>query len=377
MKSNPVHQAQRLILVLGLAMLGCSRGTAAERVERAPYELGEDGALHVREDLVGLMRSTPARASSDAAELEGFGHVGFAPGASYAVRSPFEGYVESVHVQLGQHVQAGSLLATLRSSELARLRADLRRLTAILETERDALARSERLVAGNAASPREVVESKGRIGALEAEVGGIREALSATRAGATGADVLQLRATREGDVVARNIEPGERVQASDSEPAFLIGDASSLVVIAHFPERDAVLLRPQARCRFSLPALGATFFEGKVESVVRAIDPKTRTARVICAPDSTNAALRPEMVARTAVAVTSGDILIVPRSAVLLRRDDRVVMVRKTPRLLERRTVTTGLDLGTDIQVLSGIALGEEVVSEGAVLLDGELDRLL
>jgi cobalt-zinc-cadmium efflux system membrane fusion protein len=347
-------------------------------VERPPYELVEGGVLRVREDLVLSLTTAPARSSRDAAELEGFGHVGFAPGASYAVRAPFEGYAEQVHVQVGDHVEAGAVLATLRSSEVARLRAELRRLTATVETERDALARTERLVSENAASAREVVESRGRISALEAELMGIREALSAARTGASGADVIQVRATRAGDVLARHIQPGERVlQLGDSEPAFLIGNSTALVVAASFPERDASLLAQGARCTFTIPSIGSARYEGHVTTVVRAIDPQTRTARVVCAPTTSDTRLRSEMVARVSVSVQGDGALVVPRAAVLLRRDERVVIVRRGARELERRVVTTGLNLGRDIQILSGLSAGEDVVTEGAVLLDGELDQLL
>jgi hypothetical protein len=67
----------------------------------------------------------------------------------------------------------------------------------------------------------------------------------------------------------------------------------------------------------------------------------------------------------------------VPRSAVLLRRDERVVLVRTSANEVVRRAVTTGLAFGSDIQILAGLRAGELVVSEGAVLLDGELDQLL
>jgi cobalt-zinc-cadmium efflux system membrane fusion protein len=322
--------------------------------------------------------TAPVRTSNDAAEIEGFGHAEFAPGASYAVRAPFDGYAERVHVQVGDHVQAGALLATLRSSEVARLRAEARRLSVTLATERDGLARTERLVAENAASTREVVEARGRIAALNAELAGIRDSLSAARAGGDGANLLQLRAPREGDVLMRTIEPGERVQTSDPEAAFLIGDARSLVVGANFPERDASVLEAGAECSFVVPSLGDTRFRGHVSNVVRTIDRQTRTARVVCTPDVANdGRLRAEMVARVSVGVRGRGALVVPRSAVLLLRDERVVMVRHGAQEVERRVVSAGLTLGRDIQILSGLAAGESVVVEGAVLLDGELDQVL
>lgn len=370
--------AFHLFAACALVLTGCARVSTAHPVEEAPYQSAANGRLLVRADLAERLVAAPARDDAEDAELRGFGHLAFAPGASYAVRSPFEGFVEQVHVEVGTRVDAGTLLATLRSSEVARMRAELRRLTATLDSERDALQRSERLVAEGAASEREVVESRGRIGALEAEVSGIRESLSAARTNGAGADVLKLRAAHAGYVLARNVEPGERVQASDVEPAFLVGDASALVVIAQFPERDASLLDEGARCSFEVPSLGAAHFTGTVTSVLRAIDPTTRSVRVICLPEGPHdPRLRAEMITRVSIDARGEGAIVVPRSAVLLRRDERVVLVRHGAQELERRVVTTGLGLGRDIQILSGLATGEQVVVDGAVLLDGELDRIL
>lgn len=83
------------------------------------------------------------------------------------------------------------------------------------------------------------------------------------------------------------------------------------------------------------------------------------------------------MVARVLVRVKGKYGLVVPRSAVLLRRDDYVVFVRRGDDEIERRVVQTGLNFGKDIQIVTGLSEGEIVITEGAVLFDGELDRHL
>jgi cobalt-zinc-cadmium efflux system membrane fusion protein len=375
-----MHHAFRsasLVVAMTLFVAACRRPPSSEPVERAPFEVVDGGALRVREDLLASIRTVEVRASEGAARLEGFGHVGFAPGASYAVRAPFDGYVERVDVQVGDRLVADTVLATLRSSEVARMRADLRRQTAALETERDALERIDRLVGEHAASSRDLVEVRGRVSALDAEVAGLRGALAAARTGAVGGDTVILRAPKAGDLLARHIEPGERVHAADPEPAFLIGNSRSLVVVGNFPERDSSLLVDGSACSFTIPSIGDDSFDGRVTSVVRAIDPRTRSIRVFCAPSRVDPRLRSEMAARVSLAVGVGGTLVVPRSAVLLRRDERVVLVRTSANEVVRRAVTTGLAFGSDIQILAGLRAGELVVSEGAVLLDGELDQLL
>ena len=53
------------------------------------------------------------------------------------------------------------------------------------------------------------------------------------------------------------------------------------------------------------------------------------------------------------------------------------LLVRHGEGELERRPVVVGASVDTRLVVLSGVNEGDEVVSAGAVLLDGELDRLL
>jgi cobalt-zinc-cadmium efflux system membrane fusion protein len=363
--------------LLLLSSPACTKPEGSRELERAPYTLLAGGTLEVRPDLASALKAEPARRSSEGARVEGFGDVRFAPGASYAVRSPFAGYAERVHVQVGETVKAGALLATLRSSEVARLRAELSRLGIELETEKDARERLSRLVGENAASARELVESESRIRALEAQISGLGQSLSASRTGSGGRDVVELRASHAGHVLERNLEPGERIQEASPEPAFTIGDSSQLVVMGSFPERDAALLKQGARCSFVLPALGEAEFEAQVTSIVQAIDKTTRALRVFCTPAQNDAHFRAEMMARVRVTVGGSNAVIVPRTAVLLRRDERIVLVRKDPTHLERRTVTTGAMLGADIQIASGVDAGEEIITGGAVLLDGEFDQLL
>jgi membrane fusion protein, heavy metal efflux system len=364
-------------------LLACGGSTPGPREhEESPYRATDSGRLEVRADLASHIRVEPARGSSIGARVSGFGRVRFASGASYAVRLPFTGLVEEVYVTPGQRVEEGAPLARIRSSEAAQMRAELRRFTATVEAERDAVQRFEGLVEDGAASRRELIEARTRLAEAQAQIQGLRESLSATRTGVRGADVVVLRASAPGEVLIRTIEPGERI-TPDGEAAFLIGDPSALVVRASFPERDAPMLATDLPCRFTVPALGSQVFEGTITRTVRAIDRQTRSTEIICTPSDIDPRIRTEMVARVEVSVDlDGDgqqdgAVIVPRSAVLLRRDDRVVFVRHGETELERRVVDTGATLGTEIVILSGVGVGEDVVVEGAVLLDGELDRLL
>ncbi|MCU0657288.1 MAG: efflux RND transporter periplasmic adaptor subunit [Polyangiaceae bacterium] len=368
-----------VVVVLLLALLPSCREASAEKkpLPEPPYQARGPGQLGVRPDLFAMLSFTKVEGSSRKASLTAFGRATFAPGGSYAVRAPGSAFVERVLVTVGEQVEEGQTLARLRSVEVARLRADLKKLSVLLKADEEALARVEAVAAQGAASPREVAELKAKIAGERAEMAGVQGVLGALRVGRGGGDSVELKASQGGQVLSRGITPGERIPEGAPEPAFLIGDPSRLVVRGSFPERDAPLLARDASCWFGVPALGSERFEGVVSQVIRAVDPRTQTIEVFCSPRQPDPRLSADMAARVEVDVGASGALLVPRGAVLLRKDDRVVFVRAGEGLLERRKVQIGLSLGDSVQVIEGLKAGEEVVSKNAILLDGELDEVL
>lgn len=380
MKANgPGGRAFLLLVAAWIASTSaCHRPAEGARppLPEEPYRAAEGGRLRVRPDLARALRVAPATASELQARLQGFGRVAFATGASYAVRVPTAAFVERVHVSVGDAVSPGTVLATLRSPEVARLRGEIARLRAQVQSDRDATERLARLVTAGAASERELVEARGRIATAQAEMQGALGQLAASNASGGSGDRFVLRASSSGRVLRRTVEPGERVGPED-EAAFLVGDPAAVLVRASFSERDAPLLREGASCTFSVPSLGEDRFEGTLAQLAQAIEASTRTASAACRPVTVDPRLRAEMVARVEVEVRGASVLSVPRGALLLRRDDRVVFVRTQDETLERRVVETGASVGESVQILRGVRAGELVVTENAVLFDGELDAVL
>ena len=373
----------RFLLAIGVlvALPGCDHdpnGPAAITVvEESPYALDEEGLLVVRTDLVPRLIFTRAERSPVFAELHGVGEIDFAPGSLTALRVPFEGIIESVEVSPGTKVALNAVLARVRSSELAKMRADIRRLASELTGQYDAMRRARELVESEAISNRRIIELQAKIGSLEAERNGILFAIRAARATEEGEDLFELLSPRDGEIIERRVEPGEHAHDPENQPAFIVADPASLIVRAQFPERDAPLLKEGFLCRVAVPALGEVPLPGRVVSVVRSIDRERRTVGVTCLFDAVPPGVRAHMLAHVTIAVQGEPVIVVPRDAVLLRRDSRVAFVRHGEDRLERRPVMVGPAIDSRVVVLSGVNEGEDVVTEGAVLLDGELDRLL
>jgi membrane fusion protein, heavy metal efflux system len=364
-----------------LTLAGCTAradagGEAA--VLEPPYRVDPDSPsrLLVRADLAALLESTPVTSSAAQTKVVGYGRVQFASDAAYAVRAPFASYVERVLVGPGDRVTAKQALAELRSSDVAQLRAHLVQAEVHVQLERQALARLRPLVEDGTGTQRELTEAQARVHVAEAELSSARQALSAL--GPTGGkgERYLLRAGAEGSIIRRNVSAGERVGPED-DAAFIIGDPKHLVVRASFPERDAPWLEQGARCSFTVQATRSERLEGTITRVLSAVNHRTRSVEAICTPDKQSAGLSAEMAARVEAQVRGDGGLLLPRSALLMKRDEWVVFVRQGDNTLERRTVRPGKNFGSSVQILEGVAIGEQVVVEGAVLLDGELDVLL
>jgi cobalt-zinc-cadmium efflux system membrane fusion protein len=347
-----------------------------------PYQVKPDAPneLLVREDVAARLETAPVEGGGAVkAHVVGYGRTAFAPDASYSVRVPFTSFVERVHVGLGDAVNKGDVLATLRSSEVAKLRAELRAAEVSVEAERRTLQRLKQLVSDGTATERERNEAESRLTAATQLLAGLRGQLAAVGVSDTAGDRFVLRAHAAGKLLQRTVDPGELVGPDSPEPAFVIGDPERLWVLASFPERDSTWLREGLPCSAKLHALGGLSVEGTLTRVSRAADRQTRSLEAVCTPTRVDPglSLSAEMTARVEVAVDANQQLLVPRSAVLLRRDQYVVFVQKSERVLERREVVVGQPLADRIQVVAGLEPHDRVVTSGAVLLDGELDRLL
>ena len=80
----------------------------------------------------------------------------------------------------------------------------------------------------------------------------------------------------------------------------------------------------------------------------------------------------PGMLLRLRVTGASSSRLVVPAEAVIRTGKRAVVIVRQTNGAFEPREVSLGADMGEDIEVVSGLSDGEQVVASGQFLIDSE-----
>lgn len=344
----------------------------------------------------GLLRLTPEESSRMELELAPVGqgqlrtHREF-PATVQAnenelaeVTTLIRGRVIKVHVDVGQDVKKGALLALLHSMDLGVAEGDYLKAAARLHEAELAHARAKELYENKAVSLAELLRREAAMRTAQAEARETKnrlELLGVTpdeidrldREHTIKADV-PLRAPFDGRIIMRNITRGEVVETH--QKFFTVANLTDVWVVGNVPEKDVRFIRKDQKVDVVLAAYPHAIFSGTITYVGDTLDPATRTMRLRVTVPNPDRLLKPEMFAAIRVyAASSPDELSLPIEAVQSGPGGTMVFVQRGPGEFEARAVTLGDEQGDLVQVLGGVRAGELVVTKGSFALKSEMER--
>jgi len=351
----------------------------------APGAAGSgDDLLRVVPEMMRDLRVTTA-AVEERGAVEGasvLGELGPNEDAYAIVASPISARIRRMLARPAERVDVDQPLAELESVELGRARAELLASRARLDLARRTLTRTRGLTVERIAPRRELEEAEARaataradVTAAEAALGalGVREEAPDVRPSESGRFVL--RSPIAGTVIERTGAQGEVTEPGHA--LFRVGDLSRLWLTVHAFERDAVALRIGQAAEVFFAALPGRAYAGPITNIGGQVDARSRTVPIRIAIDNTDDILRPGMSA-TAI-LPAGDqqerILAVPTAALQRLANGWYVFVPRGEAVFEMRQVGRGRDLTGEVEILSGLRAGEQVVVEGSFLLKAEAEQ--
>jgi len=164
----------------------------------------------------------------------------------------------------------------------------------------------------------------------------------------------------------------EGVAVSPGMTLFRIAGLDKVWAVAEVPEAQAVRLARGQKVAAALQADPARTFTGTLQEILPQVNPATRTLQARFEVDNPGGRLVPGMLLRLQVAGATSPRLVVPAEAVIRTGTRAVAIVRRGEGAFEPREVTLGADLGDRLEVVSGLAEGEQVVASGQFLVDSE-----
>jgi RND family efflux transporter MFP subunit len=288
-------------------------------------------------------------------------------GAEVNVGSSVSGVVRRLHVQIGDHVSKGQLLAELDSRALkARSDADAAALQvaqANLDYAAVDLGRKQQLNAAQIISRSELDLAQKTFEVAEQQ----RDQARATLAdSATQLSYTQIFAPIGGVVSAVSTQEGETVAASFAAPTFVtLLDLSRLEVWAYVDETDIGLIRNGQHARFTVDTYGDRQFAGTVTSIHPKAEIRDNVVDYIVvirfAPPP-GFVLRPEMTTMVTVELERHTrVLSLPIRAVRREGNRSFVLCRVGSRI-EQRWVRTGIRNENYWEISGGLQEGDQVL---------------
>jgi membrane fusion protein, copper/silver efflux system len=325
-----------------------------------------------RIQLIGMKTGTVKREALGG-ELRTVGVVAPNERGLAQITTRFAGWIQKLLVsETGERVRRGQALATIYSPDV--LRAEQELLVAAgwnasaapdaRPAHADMHGGGDGLAAGLVGNARRRLELLG-ISAQE-----IDEVLRAGKA----ADAIAIRSPAEGYVVGKNAIAGVAVQPGTV--LFEVADLSQVWVTADVYEQDISRIHIGQPARLELSAFPGESHTGKVKFIYPLLDANNRTLRVRLEfknrSDRNGPRLRPGMYGTVYLNLPATTGLTVPAEAVVDTGETHYLFVAKEGGHFEPRVVTIGARVKDRVEVLSGVAEGETVVTTGNFLVDSE-----
>lgn len=173
-----------------------------------------------------------------------------------------------------------------------------------------------------------------------------------------------------GTVIQQFASAGEIVQAD--KPVVSICDLGQVAVACSLPEADVGIVKVKAPVEARISGLHNESFKGFISYIGSRIDPQTRTASLRAVIPNKQNKLKLNMFADIIIEGEALESVACPKEA-LHHSSGRSVVYIKNGEQFKEVEVKIGVCAGDLVEILSGLSEGDEVVTEGGVLVKTEL----
>ena len=302
--------------------------------------------------------------------------------ARLSSRAP--GVIVEVHKDLGDRIKKGEVIATVESMTLGSAKADLLQSSELLALWKANAGRGQSLMEKGASTERALLEAQTHL--AEAKIAVSRAKQQLRNLGLSDEDIarvteerdtgslLRITAPFHGTLVERAAVMGEVVDENDM--LFAIANTGVMWAMIDLNERDLASVNKDQQVVFRIDGIPNREFPGRLTWISTQLDKKTRTIKARAELDNGGEMLKAYMFGRATIKAGAGtQAVTVPKSAVQWDGSCNIAFIRTSEDGTTYQPVqlTLGFDTGEHYEVLSGLSVGDTVVSDGSFVLKNEL----
>jgi RND family efflux transporter MFP subunit len=307
-----------------------------------------------------------------------------------------DGYLRTRLVDYGDRVKTGQLLAEIDTPELDQqisqaraalsqsqsalneVKADLDLSKANQNLARLTVERWRRLAKGGVVARQEADQKEADFAVTEAQVAKAQASIATTQETVRGnqANVHRLEEMKafaritapfDGVITARNVDIGTLINYGNGGAArelFHIAQIQVLRIFINVPQTNVASMHPGQTAELRVEELPGQVFSARVARIANALDAASRAMLTVLEVPNPRGVLMPGMYAQVRFSTGRAEAaVLVPGDVLILGRQGPRVAVVAPDHRIHMRQIRIGQDLGSEIEVVSGLAAGEVVVA--------------
>jgi multidrug efflux system membrane fusion protein len=303
--------------------------------------------------------------------IEALGTV--TPAATVTVRPQVAGVITQVFFKEGQMVRAGQPLVQIDprqfQMDLLQAQGNLTRDEAQLASARVTLSRFQTLLAQDSIARQEVDTQAATVKQLQGSVMADNAAVGTARLNVGYARIV---APVSGRVGLRVVDVGNYIGAGDAGGVAVITTVSPIDVEFTVPQDDVPRIAARANSGVTLPVIAldrtrtTTLDKGTFSTLDNVVDTGTGTVKAKARFANAGGTLFPSQFVNVRLELdTIRGAVVVPATALRQSSDGAFVWVLGEGQTVHKRKVTSGPSTTSQASIVSGLKVGEKVITEG------------
>jgi cobalt-zinc-cadmium efflux system membrane fusion protein len=337
----------------------------------------------------GLVKTLRVASSKMTTAVNITGEVRMNENSAVHLSPRIPGVIRAVNADIGAEVKKGDVLFTLDSVELGQALSDWEKNMAMAELSGKNFQREKSLYEKKVGPESDMIEAQMKheeyqialkaseqklhvLGLSEDDVAKMNPNSHDSLSGS-----LAVRAPMNGTIIEKHAVVGELVEPG--KDTMILADLDSVWVWGGVYERDLgqVLKHKLADgigVEVSVPAYPETRFRGQMNYIGAVMDEATRTVKVRTVIDNKERLLRPGMFCQGRILITTDEeVLAIPKVALLSDEGVDFVFTHMKDDYYLRTNVKKGRDFAEGVEILTGLASGQTIVTDGSFILKSDV----
>jgi RND family efflux transporter MFP subunit len=298
-----------------------------------------------------------------------------------AIYARVNGYVKSWEHDIGVHVKAGQVLATIDAPDLDQQLAQAKATFASAKANEEIasltanrnIALLQKEIVAQQIADQTTADASAKKAVVDANAANVRQ-LEAMQSFKT------LAAPFDGIITARNAEIGTLINSGSAGQAlFEVSDLHRVRIFVQVPQSFSAGLAPGLKATFEMPQYPGAHFEATVTHLSKSMNASSRSMQVELQADNADGKFFGGSYCNVHFEIpTESNLMTIPSTALVTGNQGTQVAILGKDSKVTLKTVQLGRDLGDTVEVVAGLSPSDRIVNNPPeTLVAGEMVRLV